>query len=203
MWKISIHLIFLLWLLCDKMRVAVSRNICHHKILESTRSTNAHLYSFVRDFPTRGNNHFLAKQSQEDNKMASINSPNHEEYRQLSTNFDNASFTPKIICFRLSDRTAIIGCGTHYFQQSEASPIGQSEANYLKIILVWMSHNMANSWDHMSCLALCYLNLKSNGSFTPKLNLQPTGFRLASNWLQTGKMQLGCISIARFHSHQF
>ena len=41
------------------------------------------------------------------------------------------------------------------------------------------------------------------GSFTPKLNLQPTGFRLASNRLQTGKMQLGYIGIAWFHSHQF
>ena len=41
------------------------------------------------------------------------------------------------------------------------------------------------------------------GSFTPKLNLQPTGFRLASNWLQTGKIQLGYTSIAWFHSHQF
>ena len=43
----------------------------------------------------------------------------------------------------------------------------------------------------------------SDGSFTPKLNLQPTGFRLAPNWLQTGKMQLGCIGIAWLHSHQF
>ena len=42
-----------------------------------------------------------------------------------------------------------------------------------------------------------------NASFTPKLNLQPTGFRLASNLLQTGKMQLGYICIAWFHSHQF
>ena len=35
-----------------------------------------------------------------------------------------------------------------------------------------------------------------NGSFTPKLNLQPTGFRLASKWFQTGKMQLDCIGVA-------
>ena len=42
-----------------------------------------------------------------------------------------------------------------------------------------------------------------NGSFTPKPNLQSTGFRLASNSLPTGKMQLGYIGITWFHSHQF
>ena len=29
------------------------------------------------------------------------------------------------------------------------------------------------------------LSPMTKGSFTPKLNLQPTGFRLTSNWLQT------------------
>ena len=48
-----------------------------------------------------------------------------------------------------------------------------------------------------------YVTCISNGSFTSKLNLQPTGFRLASNSLQTGKMQLGYIGIAWLHSHQF
>ena len=42
----------------------------------------------------------------------------------------------QIICSRLSDRTAKIGCGTHCFQQSEASPIGQSGANLFKNYLV-------------------------------------------------------------------
>ena len=32
----------------------------------------------------------------------------------------------------------------------------------------------------------------SHGSFTPKLNLQPTGFRLVSNWLQTSSRQVKC-----------
>ena len=35
-----------------------------------------------------------------------------------------------------------------------------------------------------------------------KITLQPTDFRLASNWLQTGKLQLGYIGIAWFYSHQ-
>ena len=41
------------------------------------------------------------------------------------------------------------------------------------------------------------------GSFTSNINLKPTYFRLASNWLQIGKMQLGYTGIAWFHSHQF
>ena len=53
---------------------------------------------------------------------------------------------------------------THCFRRSEASPTRQSEANLFKNYLVWMKHN---------------------GSFSPKLNFQPTGFRLAPDWLWT------------------
>ena len=45
---------------------------------------------------------------------------------------------------------------------------------------------MVHDWD-MRKLKASPLGEQSTryGSFTPKLNLQPTGFRLASNWLQT------------------
>ena len=35
------------------------------------------------------------------------------------------------------------------------------------------------------CMNLIVISSDLYGWFTPKLNLQPSGFRLASNWLQT------------------
>ena len=71
------------------------------------------------------------------------------------------SFTPNNLLPNNRSDTAKLGCGTHCFQYPSAIPIGLSRANQYKNYLVWT---------------------KRYGSFTPKLNLQPTGFRLAPDW---------------------
>ena len=76
---------------------------------------------------------------------------------------------------------------------SLCSRIQQSGENYCSFGMLFKNPVISRkNLPHLTC----YCSLR------PKLNLQQTGLKLASNWFPIGKMQLGYIGVTWFYSHQ-